>query len=377
MERRVFFVFKIVVRKNNFIMKIKRTIITFLAMFCVLFNVNSQNWNVKDLEDSVDLFIKPYIDSKSFMGSILIAKGDSMILVKGYGYSNLEHLIPNSSNTVFRIGSMTKQFTATAIMLLVQDNKISLDSKLSEFIPDYLNGDKITIHQLLTHTSGIPNYTKLPDHNSTMRLPATLPDLIGKIKNLPLDFEPGSKFRYSDSGYLILTYIIEKASGLTYSEFLDKYIFQPLGMKNTGYDNNQKIIKNRASGYSLLKKSNELVNADYNDMSVPQGAGGLYSTVLDLYKWDRSFYTDLLLSGESKEKMFTFYIADYGYGWGREIRKNGRISIGHNGTINGFSSIIHRFVADNTVIVILSNIDSFESNIIFDKIPAIYFKEDS
>jgi len=352
----------------------KKIIITLVALIAIFFDCFGQNWNSKELEDSIDSYLNPLIVSHSFMGSILIAKGDSILFLKSYGYANLEHFVPNSSNTIYRIGSMTKQFTATAIMLLAEENKISVESKLSDFIPDYPNGNRITVHHLLTHTSGIPNYTKLPDYESTMCLPASLTDLIGRIKNLPLEFEPGSKFKYSDSGYLLLTYIIEKASGLTYSEFLDKHIFQPLGMNYTGYDN-KKIIKNRASGYSILKESNEIVNADYIDMSVPQGAGGLYSTVLDLYKWDRSFYTDFLLSKESKEKMFTFYIAEYGYGWGREIRENGRISIGHNGMINGFLSIIHRFVADNTVIVILANTDNFEVNNIFNQIPAIYFME--
>lgn len=350
--------------------------VTLFALISILHDCYSQNWNYKELNDSIGSYIRPFVESKLFMGSILIAKGDSIIFLDNYGYSNLEHLVPNSSNTVYRIGSMTKQFTATAIMLLIEDNKISAETKLSEFIPDYPNGNRITIHQLLTHTSGIPNYTKLPENNSTKCLPTTLPELISRIKNLPLEFEPGSKFKYNDSGYMLLTYIIEKASGLSYSEFLYKRIFQPLGMKNTRYDNYKQIVKNRASGYTLDKESKELVNADYIDMSVPQGAGGLCSTVLDLYIWDRSFYTDSLLSKVSKEKMFTFYKADYGYGWGREIRKDGRISIGHNGVINGFSSIIHRFVADNTVIIILANTDSFETNDIFNQIPAIFFKEE-
>lgn len=353
----------------------KKLLITLVALFGIFFNCFSQDWNSKKLADSIDSYLTHSTEYQSFTGSILIAKGDSILFLRSYGYANLEHSIPNSSNTIYRIGSMTKQFTATAIMLLVEENKISIDSKLSDFIPDYPNGNRITIHQLLTHTSGIPNYTKLPDYASTMCLPTTLTELIGRIKNLPLEFEPGSKFKYCDSGYLLLTYIIEKVSGLSYSKFLDKNIFKTLGMNNTGFDDNQLIIKNRASGYSTHKESNEIINAEYIDMSVPQGAGGLYSTVLDLYKWDRSFYSNILLSKESKEKMFTFYIADYGYGWGREIRNNGRISIGHNGIINGFSSIIHRFIADNTVIVILSNTDNFKVNDIFNQIPAIYFKE--
>lgn len=350
-------------------------LITLFIVISTLQDCYCQDWSYKDLKDSIGYYIKPFVESKSFMGSILIAKGDSIVFLENYGYSNLEHSVLNTSSTVYRIGSMTKQFTATAIMLLAEDNKISVENKLSDFIPDYPNGDRITIHGLLTHTSGIPNYTKLLENKATSCLPTTLPELISRIKNLPLEFEPGSKFKYNDSGYMLLTYIIEKVSGLSYSDFLDKYIFHPLGMENTGYDNGRQIIKNRASGYTFNKKTKELVNADYIDMSNPQGAGGLSSTVLDLYKWDRSFYVDSLLSRESKEKMFTFYIADYGYGWGREIRPNGRTSIGHNGTINGFSSIIHRFIADSTVIIILANTDSFESNIIFNQIPAIYFKE--
>jgi len=354
----------------------KKSFAVFFALTGILINCYCQNWDPKELEDKIDSYIIPLADSQSFMGSILIAEKDSIVFLKSFGYANLEHLVPNSSSTVYRIGSMTKSFTATAIMLLIDKNKISVESKLSDFISDYPNGNRITIHQLLTHTSGIPDYTKLQDIESKKCLPVTLTELINRIKNLPLEFEPGSKFKYNNSGYLLLTYIIEKISGLSYSEFLDVNIFQPLDMNNTGYNNNKEIIKNHASGYSVLKGDNKIINADYVNMSVPQGAGGLHSTVLDLYKWDRSFYTNKLLTQEGKEKMFTFYISDYGYGWGREIRKNNRISIGHNGMISGFSSIIHRFVDDNTVIIILANTDNVAVNQVFNQIPAIYFRED-
>ncbi|MFH0736708.1 MAG: serine hydrolase domain-containing protein [bacterium] len=336
----------------------------------------SSYFEQSELLTKINSYINPLVAANEFSGSILIAKGDSILFCRGYGFANRENGIINTPSTVYRIGSMTKQFTATAIMQLVEQNKLTTENKLSDFISDFTNGNKISIHQLLTHTSGIPNYTKLPDYNKTSTLPFTLPELINNIKYLPAEFEPGSKFKYNDSGYLLLTYIIEKISGLTYDQYLQNNIFKPLGMTNSGYDNYNKIINNRAAGYVFNSKTKEITNSNYIDMSIPQGAGGLYSTVLDLYKWDRSLYANNILSRESKEKMFTFNIADYGYGWGKEIRKGGRISIGHNGIINGFTSIIHRFINDDVVIIILANIEDVKVNEVFDKIPAIYFNEE-
>ncbi|MFH1197294.1 MAG: serine hydrolase domain-containing protein [bacterium] len=351
-------------------------LLAFLSAFSLITSISiGQVSNSKELTEKINSYVNPLVKKNVFSGTIFIAHGDSIIFSKGYGLADRAHDITNNLNTVFKIGSMTKQFTATAIMQLVDQMAITTDSKLSEFIPDYPNGDKITIHHLLTHTSGISNYTKLADFGKFSLLPAKIEELISHIKNLPLEFEPGTKFKYNDSGYLLLTYIIEKVSGISYSEYLQKNIFDKLEMKNSGYLDSQ-IIKNLASGYVYNSKLKSMVNADYFDTSVPQGAGGLYSTVLDLYKWDRSFYKDEIISKESKEKMFSFQTSDYGYGWGKELRKGGRVSIGHNGIINGFSSIIHRFVNDNIVIIVLANIENFEVNEVFDKIPAIFFNEE-
>jgi CubicO group peptidase (beta-lactamase class C family) len=350
-------------------------LLPFIAAFSFITSFSfGQVAGSKELSEKINSYANHLVEANKFSGTIFIARGDSIIFSKGYGLADRAHDIANNSNTVFKIGSMTKQFTATALMQLVDQKKITIESKLVEFIPDYPNGNKITIHHLLTHTSGIPNYTKLPDFGKISLLPAKIEELISHIKNLPLEFEPGSKFRYNDSGYLLLTYIIEKVSGIFYSEYLQNNIFDKLDMKSSGYLSN-KIIKNLASGYVYNSKLKSIVNANYFDTSVPQGAGGLYSTVLDLYKWERSFYKDEILSKESKEKMFTFSMADYGYGWGKELRKGGRVSIGHNGIINGFSSIIHRFVDDNVIIIVLANIENFEVNELFNKIPAIFFNE--
>ena len=354
--------------------KIHVIILVLLLSHEAIFAASSGCIGADSLEHKIDTYLVPLVNANKFSGSILIAKGNVILFSKGYGYANREHDIPNSPNSVFRIGSMTKQFTATAIMQLIEKDKLRLEDKLNQFIDDYPQGEKITIHHLLTHTSGIPNFTRFDNYTKLMTIPVSITELIERFKYKPIEFKPGSQFKYTDSGYILLTYIIEKISGLSYAEYLEENILRPLNMMNTGYDHNELILKNRANGY-VKSKNNEMLNAPYIDMSIPMGAGGLYSTTIDLYKWDLGLYTDIILSSKYRQKMFTPYMADYGYGWGFETRKGGRKSIGHNGVINGFSSIIHRFIEDKVVIIILANIESNTANQVFNEIPSIYFKE--
>lgn len=354
--------------------KIHVVILLFLLSHGATFALSAGGIPVDRLEHEIDTYIFPLVSDNKFSGSILIAKGEVILFSKGYGYANREYNILNSPNTVYRIGSMTKQFTATAIMQLIEKDKLRLEDKLSQFIDDYPQGEKITIHHLLTHTSGISNFTRFDSYIRLMTVPVTITELIERFKNKPIEFEPGSQFKYTDSGYILLTYIIEKISGLSYAKYIDENIFEPLKMMNTGYDYNDLILKNRANGY-IKSPNNEMQNAPYIDMSIPQGAGGLYSTTLDLYKWDRGLFTDMILTSKYRQKMFTPHVADYGYGWGFEKRKDGRRSIGHNGVINGFSSVIHRFTEDDVVIIVLSNIESSTANQVFHEIPSIYFNE--
>ena len=294
-----------------------------------------------------------------FNGSVLVAEHGKVIYKKGLGWANMEWEIPNTTETKFRLASVTKQFTAMAVLQLVAQGKIKLDGKISDYLPDYRKdtGEKVTIHQLLNHTSGIPSYTGLPGFfQDVSRNPFKVEEFVKKYASKDLEFEPGSKFSYNNSGYFLLGAIIEKVTGKPYEQVLKENIFEPLGMKNTGYDHFDTLIQKRATGYQKAA-DDRYINAPYLDMSIPYAAGSLYSTVEDLYLWDQALYGDSLLSAELKEVMFKPNLENYAYGW--TIRKasfDEKIPvITHNGGINGFSTTIVRFPADKNLIVLLDN----------------------
>jgi CubicO group peptidase (beta-lactamase class C family) len=335
-------------------MKLYKQILTFL-LTGLLISVQAQ-----DKSKNIDELVNKYHEYNQFTGSVLVAENGNVIYEKGIGLANFEWNIPNEPDTKFRLGSITKQFTSMLIMQLVEKGKIKLESNLSDYIPYYRKdqGDKITIHHLLTHTSGIPNYTNDPKFlQETSRDPYGVKEFIEKFCCGDLEFEPGTKWNYSNSGYFILGAIIEQVTGKTYETVLKENILEPIGMNSTGYDHNQEIISKRASGYNNI--FGKIENAPYLDMSLPYSAGSLYSTVEDLYKWDQSLYTDKLLSNENKEIMFKPFFENYAYGWGVLEIQIGDIKkkiISHSGGINGFNTIIVRFVEDRNLIVLLCNV---------------------
>jgi CubicO group peptidase (beta-lactamase class C family) len=218
--------------------------------------------------------------------------------------------------------------------------------------------DQETLPHLLTHSSGIPSYTASPDYQRMMMMPVTVQDMIDRFKSRPLEFEPGSTYRYNNSGYFLLGAIIEKVSGKSYEQYLQDHIFTPLGMRDTGYDRSQVILKQRASGYARGPAG--IVNAAYLDMGQPFSAGSLYSTVEDLLIWDQALYTDTLVSAASRERLFRPYIAataqsHYGYGWSISTVA-GRRNVAHGGGINGFNTYISRFPDDRAVFIGLRNV---------------------
>ena len=326
----------------------------------------------QDIEIKVDEYINAHMKLENFSGSVLIAKGDEVLLRKGYGLANIEINVPNTPKTKFRLGSVTKQFTAMAIMQLQENELLSVNDPLSKFIPDYPNGDKITLHHLLTHTSGIPNLTDFPELENIKKTKTPVEEVIEIFKNEPLEYTPGEKYQYSNSGYTLLGYIIEKVSGKTYEEYLKEYIFEPLNMKDSGYDHYNVVLLNRASGYSPGKDG--VVNAKYIDMSIPFGGGCLYSTVEDMYIWDRALYTDKLLSESSLNEMFTPFKDDYGYGWYISDVLD-RKCIRHSGGIEGFTANISRYVNDDVCIVLLSNFEHTSISDISKDLAAILFGE--
>jgi CubicO group peptidase (beta-lactamase class C family) len=323
------------------------------ASALLLISILSAAAAAQEVGQKVDEFLTPHVNSGKFSGAVLIARGGKVLVSKGYGMANYELEVPNTPKTRFRLGSITKQFTATAIMQLQEKGMLSVDDPVTKYFPDYKNAGGVTIHHLLTHTSGIPNFTSFADYRQTMMLASPPAKTFDRFKDKALEFTPGEKWNYSNSGYVLLGMIIEKVCGKSYEDYLSENIFKPLGMANTGYDNTAAIIKNRASGYQEGPKG--LANADYLDMTIPHAAGALYSTVEDLYIWDRALYTEKVLKKSSLEKMFTPVKDNYGYGWAIEDFR-GRKRISHGGGINGFSTMIQRFVNDDAVIIVLTNL---------------------
>ncbi|MDO6473478.1 serine hydrolase [Maribacter sp. 1_MG-2023] len=316
--------------------------------------------------EQIDELLKEYLAYSKFNGSALVAKDGKVIFKKGYGMANMEWDIPNNPNTKHRLGSVTKQFTAMLILQLAAEGKLDLQAPITTYLPEYPkeNGDKITTHHLLTHTSGIPNYTSFPDFfKDVSRDPYTLEEFTTKFQDMDLEFTPGEKFNYSNSGYFLLGVLIEKLSGKTYEEMLDEKIFFPLGMKESGFDHHSTILKNRATGYE--KNGNGFINSPFLDMSIPYAAGSLYATVEDLYLWDQALYTNKLLSQEFMDMYFKPHIPAFGsfhyaYGWmvGNEALGNTTDSIAvitHGGGINGFNTQISRQLSDKSLIVLLNN----------------------
>ena len=268
-----------------------------IQVFLVMTTTLSAN-SIEDIEKKADQYIKAYVKMNQFSGSVLIARDGQIIISKGYGMANYKYEIPNDSQTKFRIASLTKQFTAMAIMMLEEKKLLSIEDYLTKYIPDYPDGDKIKILHLLTHTSGIPDHTEFPDFNQDRRVyQYDITRTIETFKNMPLEFTPGEKFKYSNSGYILLGYIIEKVTRTSFENFIDQNIFKPLNMIHSGFERTGKVIKYHANGYAL--NGNEIIKAAYRDISNANASGALYSTIDDLYLWDRALP---LLSLKSSSK---------------------------------------------------------------------------
>jgi CubicO group peptidase (beta-lactamase class C family) len=307
--------------------------------------------------------LEKYMDAemkfKGFTGAVLVMKQNKVLLKKGYGLADREWNIPNTPETKFRIGSITKQFTAACILQLAEQGKLSLDDKLSKFIPSFPKGDSVTIHMLLNHTSGIANYTAQKEFLNLATVSLTKDSMIAFIKSRPFSFSPGTKFQYTNSGYFLLGYIVEKVSGQSYTDYVQQNIFNKIGMKNSGADKLDSVLSMRARGYNSNKK--KISNADFISLEWPFSAGILFSTVEDLYKWDRSLYGTTILSNASKQKMFTPGKSNYGYGFIIDsMQKHARIW--HNGGIPGFISNISRYINDDVCVIVLANTEVIQNN---------------
>jgi CubicO group peptidase (beta-lactamase class C family) len=299
--------------------------------------------------------VQTYVRSKSFMGTVLVARGPDVILNKGYGSANLEWDVPNTPTTRFRLGSITKQFTAASILLLEERGKLKLEDPIKKYVPEAPAAwDGITIFNLLTHSSGIPNFTSLPDYNSLKLRDTPVAKTIATVRDKPLDFAPGEKMSYSNSGYLVLGHVIEQVAGTSYEKFVTDNIFTPLGMKDSGYDSNTAVIARRAAGYVPTPAGP--VNAGFVHMSIPHAAGALYSTTEDLLRWEQGLFGGKLLSPASLAKMTTPFKSDYALGV--VVRTaNGRKVVQHGGGIDGFNTYLAYYPDNKLTVAVLANIN--------------------
>ena len=323
----------------------------------------------QDNAPRMEQVVQSYVSNKTFMGSVLVVRDKTVLLDKGYGSADLEWDIPNSPTTKFRLGSITKQFTAASILLLEERGKLNINDPVKKYMADAPAAwDKVTIYNLLTHTSGIPSFTGFPDYESTEAFATTPEKLVARFRDKPLEFQPGEKFAYDNSGYVLLGYLIEKISGETYAQFVQENIFTPLQMKDSGYDSNSAIIMHRASGYSNGKEGIE--NAGYIHMSIPFAAGSLYSTVEDLARWEQGLFGGKLLSPASLQKMTTPFKENYAFGVAVSTT-NGHKLIEHGGGIEGFNTHLAYYPDDKLIVVVLGNLSGDAPGGIAHKLAAV------
>jgi CubicO group peptidase (beta-lactamase class C family) len=304
-----------------------------------------------------------------YSGTVIVTKGGEPLLRAAYGEANRELGVPNRPETKMRLGSVTKQFTAMAVLILAEQGKLKLDDRIVEKV-DFAPAawKDITVRHLLNHTSGIPNFTDFPDYMPKRTWPQTHEEMVARFRDKPLEFEPGSRFNYSNSGYFLLGIIIEKASGQKYEDFLEEAILGPVGMADTGYDWSREILPGRAAGYELGPDGP--VNAAPIDMGQPFAAGALYSTVDDLAKWDRALAGKKLISKESYAEMFKPAHDGYAFGWA-VAEKDGRLEQSHGGGIDGFNSLVVRFPEEDLFLAFLSNLVPARLNLLSKSLAAI------
>jgi CubicO group peptidase (beta-lactamase class C family) len=312
--------------------------------------------------------------------AVLVARDGRVLHAAGYGLADVEHGAPITPQTKFRIASVSKQFTATAVMLLAEDGLVDIDAPLSTYLPDYPHAAEVTARQLMSHTSGIQNYLSLPAFWETAALGRDMAGLLDVFQHMDLAFAPGTRYSYSNSGYVVLAHLVEQLTGQAFGEFLQARMFEPLGMTDTGVDHYRPILSRRAQGYSISAEG-ELVNTSWLDMYLLTGAGNLYSTVEDLLKWDQALYGDGLLAPATRQEMLTkTRLADgneiaYGLGW-RLGQVQGLSEIAHSGSINGFTSRLSRYPDQRFTVIVLVNNPRLPAGTLAAQVAEIYLSSE-
>ncbi|HEY0144810.1 MAG TPA: serine hydrolase domain-containing protein [Methylovirgula sp.] len=327
---------------------------------------------MRDYAEAAGKLIAPFVEADLFAGGILVAQNGVPLLRQGFGIANREWNVPHSITGKFRLGSLTKQFTATAILQLMERGRLKLDDRIARHFPDTPAASAhISLFHLLTHTSGIPSYTSLPHFFAQdARRDHTPRELIALTENMPLDFPPGSAFKYNNGGYVILGHVIERLTRQSYEAYVRENILDPLGLQNTGYEHVEAIIPERVPGYRL--KNGKIENAGFLAMSVPHAAGAIYSTLDDLLTWQRALVAAKPFSPTSAALMFKDHGHGYGFGWGIQNQFRRRQFV-HAGGINGFSVVVSFYPDGDLFIAVLANIQAAPVQKIARDLAALHF----
>ncbi|WP_259016903.1 serine hydrolase domain-containing protein [Emticicia fluvialis] len=345
-----------------------------MAALCLLVSL-SNTIIAQSTSQKLDELMSAYTQNREFNGSVLVAKKGKILLEKGYGFQNLQKKLNNNTATLYPIASVTKTFTATLILKLAEMKQLSLQDKLSKYYTDYPLGDSISIEQLLSHTAGIYNYTNNSDFMfKEATKPASQERMLSLFKDQPLDFLPGKGWNYSNSGYILLGYIIEKVSGMSYEKAVRKYLFTPAGMVNSGFDFAGQPEDKIALGYysDSGKDYNKL--APLYDSSVVFAAGAVYSSVQDLYKWHQALQQNQIIKIQTSAKAYTPVKQNYGYGWIIDSVFSKRV-VSHSGGIPGYRSNFARIVEDDVCIILLNNTETPGMSIITRNIMAVLYNQ--
>ncbi|MBC8163680.1 MAG: beta-lactamase family protein [Roseiflexaceae bacterium] len=306
---------------------------------------------------SLDRYLNNLVEAKLFHGAVLVARGNRIILSKGYGPADLDRGITNSANTRMRIASLTKQFTAMATLQLVDQGKLRVDDLVCQYIeqcPERWSA--ITVRMLLNHTHGLPNYTDFPSFERDQMKPITVEQLLDRLRGQWPVWTPGESYHYGNSGYVLLGAIIERISGQSYAEFLRSQIFAPLGMHNTGVTYAPEPGGKWALPYQSFSRLAPPLHT-----STLYASGALYSTVEDMYRWDQALYTNKLVSAELRKQMFTPGLGRYGFGW-KIVEDSGRLRVGHPGEMDGCKSVILRYPNEQVTVIVIANMHAADAD---------------
>lgn len=348
----------------------KKIMATLCLLVMILPEVSAQS-----ISQKLDELMSAYAQNREFNGSVLVAKGGKILLEKGYGFQNLEKQIKNTPATRYPIASVTKTFTATLILKLAELHQLSLQDKLSKYYPGYPKGDSISIENLLTHTSGIFNYTNDNDFMyKEAGKHASEQKMLSVFMHKPLDFPPGKGWNYSNSGYALLGFIIEKVTGLSYYSAIRKYLFEPAGMSVSGFDFVGLSAEKKATGYYSDAGKEYNKQAPLEDSSVVFAAGAIYSSIGDLYKWHHALQKNQIISKTSSAKAYTPFKQSYGYGWIIDTLYHKQI-VSHSGGLPGYRSNFVRVIPDDICIILLNNTEIPGLKMITDNLLAVLYNQ--